>query len=51
MHPAKAQEYERLKLRSRDLRPESTHDYADAKGRWIKAIEAEALAFFSASDR
>jgi GrpB-like predicted nucleotidyltransferase (UPF0157 family) len=45
-HPAKALEYERVKLRSRDLHPENTHDYTDAKGAWIKAIEDEALAFF-----
>ncbi|MGQ0636846.1 MAG: GrpB family protein [Planctomycetaceae bacterium] len=42
----KAQEYAREKQRCRDLHPDSTHAYTDAKAGWIESQLPEALARF-----
>ncbi|WEK51120.1 MAG: GrpB family protein [Candidatus Kaistia colombiensis] len=47
-HPAKAREYEAVKLRSRDRHPHDSHAYSDAKSAWVQATEAEAIAFYRA---
>ena len=43
-NPAKAQEYDQEKRRCRDLHPDDSHAYSDAKADWIAAQLAEALA-------
>ncbi|HEV7283812.1 MAG TPA: GrpB family protein [Kaistia sp.] len=45
-HPAKAREYEAVKLRSRDQHPDNSHAYSDAKSAWIVATEADAISFY-----
>jgi len=45
-HPAKAREYEAVKLRSRDQHPDNSHAYSDAKSAWILTTEAEAISFY-----
>lgn len=47
-HSEKAREYEAIKLRSRDQHPADSHAYSDAKSDWIRATEADALAFYRA---
>jgi GrpB-like predicted nucleotidyltransferase (UPF0157 family) len=42
--PDIARAYEEEKARCQTLHPDNTHDYSDCKDRWIKTIEAEALA-------
>jgi len=43
--PSVAEAYEREKRRARDLHPNNSHAYGDEKSAWIKAKEAEALAW------
>jgi GrpB-like predicted nucleotidyltransferase (UPF0157 family) len=45
-NPARAREYEAMKLRSRDQHPGDSHAYSSAKSAWILATEAEAIAFY-----
>lgn len=42
-HPEKARAYEAEKIRARDLHPNDSHAYTEAKSAWVKAMEAEAL--------
>jgi GrpB-like predicted nucleotidyltransferase (UPF0157 family) len=42
-NPAKAQEYDQEKHRCRELHPDDSHAYSDAKAGWIERRLAEAL--------
>jgi GrpB-like predicted nucleotidyltransferase (UPF0157 family) len=46
-HPDAAAAYEKEKRRARDLHPDDSHAYTDEKNAWIRATEAEALAWFA----
>jgi GrpB-like predicted nucleotidyltransferase (UPF0157 family) len=50
-HPDRARAYEAEKMRARDLHPDDSHAYSDAKSAWIAAVEAEALAEWQAERR
>ena len=50
-HPDRAREYEAEKMRARDLHPDDSHAYSEAKSAWIAAAEAEALAEWPAGRR
>ena len=47
-HPDKAKAYEAEKLRAKAAQPDDTTAYSAEKGEWIKAAEAEALAWYNA---
>ena len=47
-HPDKAHLYEVEKIRARNLHPQDSHAYSMAKSAWIVAMEAEAMAEWSA---
>jgi GrpB-like predicted nucleotidyltransferase (UPF0157 family) len=44
-HPAAARSYEAEKRRARDLHPNDSHAYTDAKADWIRRTEATAVAW------
>jgi GrpB-like predicted nucleotidyltransferase (UPF0157 family) len=46
-HPDAASAYEKEKRRARDLHPDDSHAYADAKAAWIRDMEAKALSWFA----
>jgi GrpB-like predicted nucleotidyltransferase (UPF0157 family) len=45
-HPDAARAYEKEKRRARDLHPDDSHAYTDAKAAWISDTEAKALRAF-----
>jgi GrpB-like predicted nucleotidyltransferase (UPF0157 family) len=47
-HPAAARAYEDEKRRARDLHPNDSHAYTDAKAAWIRETQAKALAWSAA---
>lgn len=47
----KVREYEADKLRCRQLHPDDSHDYSDAKAEWIETHLPIALAFAEAANR
>lgn len=46
-HPEAASAYEIEKRRARDLHPNDSHAYTDAKAAWIRKTEALALVWFA----
>lgn len=42
-HPAVARAYEVVKMRCRDEHPSDSRAYTEAKGAWIRGVEAEAM--------
>jgi GrpB-like predicted nucleotidyltransferase (UPF0157 family) len=46
-HPDAASAYEKEKRRARDLHPNDSHAYTDAKDAWIRKTEAKALVWFA----
>ncbi len=47
-HPETARAYELEKRRARDLHPNDSHAYTDAKDAWIREIESTALIWYEA---
>ena len=47
-HPKTARAYEEEKRRARDLHPNDSYAYTDAKDAWIRQIEAKALSWYEA---
>lgn len=50
-HPALAREYEAEKIRAATARSDDVNAYNDEKNDWIKRVEKDALAWFSAAPR
>jgi len=50
-HPALAREYEAEKIRAAAVRRDDVNAYNDEKNDWIKRVEKDALAWFSAAPR
>ena len=50
-NPAKAREYDAEKRRCRDLHPDDSHAYSDAKAGWIAAQMPNAISFYRAGKR
>ena len=49
-HPDVAAAYAAEKRRARELYPNDSHAYGDAKSAWIQKTEAAALAWYAARD-
>lgn len=47
MHVDEARAYEAEKRRCRDLHPDNSHAYSDAKSAWIRAAEQRAMAWWA----